>query len=529
MAAFTTSDPAGTSLATTKPSPCAIFPSESEEYFCLGCNARCSGLGLLVGPHTNHDYLPLSDALLYMPAAMMRETREVMREVEESFTKPWRVHDQQRETTLLHLIELRRRKLAAVAQLMAELQQVDHRLLHLTETKALDLANWRYQHRGLHHKMTKLHRGATALAACFSEASSSPPGDGTACPLWSHTQRVAQKELGQVRQMLEVQLADLEGEEQASAQRLEAWHRLLSEVPWDGDASTGLGCTPNTTRGENAAIQPARPPAATQSGSSVGMMHTPLNQPPSQPHRNYSEPWHVCEAVAANAPCTNTTGAPERQQQLQTSFPPPSQGADAALPAHYPRHPSDAEVVLLQHALYTINSTLRQRLLNAAAVSLCSSSSSRSQPTSRHAFSEDAMATGLTISGLPPLPDATPLRSMQEFMKSAGSSGDAADSFVPHCATSPSERLPGDPHCDAAPSYTNPFLREPQGETSPQPRCVDAITPPAPTEAVKEEAVSDTTEAQRRLWWQSLQAREKEMKDSLNQLLQGNVTISSSP
>lgn len=515
-------------------SPCALFPTESEAYFCLSCNVRCSGLALLVGPHTNHDYLPLFDALLYMPAALLREAREVVQETEESFTKPWRVQDQQREDTLLHLLSLRRSKLAAVAQLIAEVRQVDRQLLHVTETKALDVANWRYQQRELHRKMEKLHRGATALVSCFASASSPSTASGatelaagksqaaaTACPSLSHTQCEAQKELAKVRETLRRQLAQLEEEERASAQRLETWHRLLSEVPWGDNASSDFSCTADTTGGDKDGAQHVRPSAAAPSAAAEGMIHTPAHGPPPPPCSYYSELWRASEAAA---------GVPLQQEQQQTPSPSASPGANTAVVDRRSPHPSDAEVVLLQHALHNINGALRQRLLHAAAASLASSSSSRSPTTSHHISGrEEAATTSVTISGLPPLPDTTPLRSIQDFIKSPSGSSGAVAPCAQQSAAHPSERLPGSANVVTA-AYASQPGKGQQQETSPLPRCAEATVPIAPAEAVSAEAALDAAEeTQRRVWWQSLQAREQAMKDSLNQLLQSDTTTSSSP
>ncbi|CAG9572306.1 conserved hypothetical protein [Leishmania major strain Friedlin] len=469
-----------------------------------------------------------------MPAALLREAREVVQEAKESFTKPWRVQDQQREDTLLHLLNLRRSKLAAVAQLVAELRQVDRQLLHVTEAKGLDVANWRYQQRELYRKMEKLHRGATALASCFALASPSSTASGatdlavgksqaaaTACPSLSHTQCVAQKELAKVRETLQIQLAQLEEEERASAQRLETWHRLLSEVPWGGNASGDFSCTADTTGGEKDGTQHARPSAAAPSAAAAGMIHTPAHDPPPQPCGYYSELWRASEAAA---------GVPLQQEQQQTPSLSAAPGTNTAVADRGSPHPSDAEVVLLQHALHNINGALRQRLLRAAAASLASSSSSRSPTTSHHTSGgEEAAAASVTISGLPPLPDVTPLRSMQDFMKSPSGSSSAVLPCAQQSEAHPSERLPGSANAATA-AYASQSGKGQQQEMSPLPRCTEATALGAPAEAVTAGAALDAAEeAQRRVWWQSLQAREQAMKDSLNQLLQSVTTTSSPP
>ncbi|GET87631.1 hypothetical protein, conserved [Leishmania tarentolae] len=512
-------------------SPCALFPTESEAYFCLSCNARCSGLALLVGPHTNHDYLPLFDALLYMPAALLREAREVVQEAEESFIKPWRVQDQQREDTLLHLLSLRRSKLAAVTQLIAEMRQVDHQLLHVTEAKALDIANWRYQQRELRRKMEKLCRGATVLASCFAAASSPSAASGvtnlaaeksrpaaTVCPSSSHTRCVAQKELTKVREVLQKQLTQLEEEERSSAQRLETWHRLLSEVPWGGNASGDFSCTADPTGGVKGYTPHVGPSAAAPSAAAAaGMIHTPAHEPPPQPCSYYSEHVHASEAAA---------GVPLQREQQQTPSLSPSQGTSSVMVDRHSAHPSDAEVVLLQHALHNINSALRQRLLHAAAASLASSSSSRSPTTSHHTLGrEEAAVTSVTISGLPPLPDATPLRSMQEFMQTFSNSGSVVAPHDEQSAEHPSEKRLGSVNVAAAAAHTSQTGREQQRETSPLPRCAEEKVPVAPAESGA--TLDAAEEAQRHVWWQSLQAREQAVKDSLDQLLQSATTTSS--
>ncbi|KAG5481535.1 hypothetical protein LSCM1_05554 [Leishmania martiniquensis] len=536
MAAATPAASAGAPLPST-PSPCDLFATESEAYFCLCCNVRCSGLALLVGSHTSHDYLPLSDALLYLPAALLREAREVVQEAEENFTKPWRVQDQQREGTLLHLLELRRSKVAAVAQILAELRQVDDRLLRVTEAKALDVANWRHQLRGLHRKMEKLHRGATALSACLAPASPSPVGDGTAnvdgersqgattsrTP-WSQKPHLAQKELSQVCQVLQMQLAQLQEEEFASVQRLEAWHRLLSEVPWGSNASGSLSYAADSIGGKKDDAQRAAPSTAAPGAAAAGIIQTPTHEPPPPSRSCSSELWHASKAAARNAPCTSAPDASLGQLQQNASLP-PSLEADASAAACDPLHLPDAEVVLLQHALHNINGALRQRLLHAAAASLSSSSSSRSPPTSHHAFGREATDTGITISGLPPLPDATPLRSMQDFTKS-NSSSDAAATGAQQSSAHMSERIT-DRAGIATAAYATLSARGRQQESSPVPRRAEVTAPV--TSAETETALDAAEEAQRRVWRQSLHLREQEMKESLNQLLQNVTTASSTP
>ncbi|KPI86593.1 hypothetical protein ABL78_4322 [Leptomonas seymouri] len=438
---------AAAAAATT--SPCPLFPTESEDYYCLSCYARCSGLSLLVGPHTRHDYLPFSDAVLYMPAALLRETQEVVRESEESFVKPWRMQDQQRAETLTYLLQLRQSKVSAAAQLMEELQQVDQQLLHLTEAKAVDLSNWRYQQRALRRKMEKLKSGADTLFASLRTDSRAPQSRSTqAAPSWQHSQQVAQKELAHVRSLLTQQLQQLEIDEAAAHQQLETWHRLLNAVPHGN------------------------------SDEKEALTHTPeaLYQPTGQ-----------TETFVYASPA-----------------PPPAQSTRVSNAIDQPSlHASNAEVVLLQHALHSINDGLRHRLLHAAAASLTSSSASSRLPSSSRegtTFSYSpytpvvaaGVVTGDTInSSLPPLPDATPLR-------------EAKASFAPP--------LPA----PAASSASH------EGERL----AVEFKSSPPPRQSARVMASSavdmqvDDGEHLQRARWQSWRAQERAVKESLNAMLQ---------
>ncbi|KAK7198709.1 hypothetical protein NESM_000834900 [Novymonas esmeraldas] len=516
-------------------SSCTIFPTESEDYYCLSCNTRCSGLGLLVGPHTSHDYLPLSDALLYMPAAILREARDVAHEVEESFMKPWRVQEQQREDTLLHLLDVRRSRLAALAQLVVEVQQMDQRLLCITEGKALDVANWRYQQRGLQRRIEKLHRGATTLASCFAPSSTAAAADATGArvrssseatgPSWLHTQCVAQKELAQARRLLQTQLAQLDEAAAASSRRLETWHRLLrTEAPDDDDDGGGYAAAAAASNAEGSPVESytRAPDAAT------GMIHTPVHDPPPPPypprpcnslrhaHAHAHLPTAAAAAAAAVAPKARSPpeAALTEQREYDSSQPPPrhsSPGGRSPPPAaHRPPHPSDAEVLLLQHALHNINDKLRQRLLHAAAASLASSSSSVSSTRSPLA---NARGAAVAVA-LPPMPEATPLRNVRDPMATA----DAATRALTHANATACVR----------PSAESPAMDWYPRGASPPPRGAD-VTPPTVTAiAAAEDVVCDVHEDPRRVRWQSLCVRERQLKESLDQLLRSGVATSSS-
>ncbi|KPA76184.1 hypothetical protein ABB37_07943 [Leptomonas pyrrhocoris] len=447
--------------AATSTNRCPLFPTESEDYYCLSCYARCSGLSLLVGPHTNHDYLPFQDALLYMPAALLRETQEVVRESEESFAKPWRAQDQQREETLAYLLHLRQSKVAAVARLMEEIQQVDQQLLHVTEAKAVNLSNWRYQQRALRRKMEKLKSGADTLWASLTadvQAPSSRPtrvaAAATAAPSWQHSQQVAQKELAQVQGLLQQQLRQLEIDEAAALDQLQTWHGLLNAVP--------QGCN-----GETEKLPPHHSPVRAHSTQ-------PTSPAPPSPSSSAVPGALVCSAVE-----------------------PPA------------LHPSNAEVVLLQHALRSVNDGLRHRLLRAAAASLASSSasssSSRLPSSSREGTScsyfpyTPVLAAEMISSGLSPLPGETPLREQVAV---------AALSHPPLTPEATKPAATGEGKRPAAALKSPP--RRPRSPTS--------GSAPSGVDLQAEEEEKDGHAQQAR--WQSWQAQEQALKASLNQLLQ---------
>lgn len=445
---------------TTTATPCPLFPTESEDYYCLSCYTRCSGLALLVGPHTSHDYLPLKDALLYMPAVLLREAQEVVRESEESFAKPWRVQDQQREDTLAYLLHQRQSKVAAMTRLLEEIRHVDQQLLHATEAKALDLSNWRYQQRALRRKMEKLKCGADTLSTSLGTDGAAPSSSSLSAPSWRHSQEVAQKELAQVRSLIAQQLRQLEVDEDAAHRQLETWHRLL-----------------DTTVAKKAMVQ--RPSAA-----------------------ELRNPWEQ------TVPFTDATNSPSQQTLSPQADPPtfltPHDTNTGTLVDQPSTHPSNAEVVLLQHALHSIDDGLRHRLLRAAAASLTSSlssspSGSRDGMCDSHTPYTPVVATDAAMSqtinsSLPPLPEETPLR--ESTTKTS-----PYFSFIVHGRKGVAE---GEDHTQSTAAATFGMVDTPADD-------VDARHPqPQPPQQQQQQ------QTRRQSW----RAQEQALKESLNQLLQ---------
>jgi hypothetical protein len=58
--------------------PCRTFPGEVEDFFCTVCRVPCSALSLLVGIHTNHTRVHLSEALESAPTEFSREFAEYL-------------------------------------------------------------------------------------------------------------------------------------------------------------------------------------------------------------------------------------------------------------------------------------------------------------------------------------------------------------------------------------------------------------------------------------------------------------------
>jgi hypothetical protein len=464
----------GSAVGCRLATPCPLFPTESEDYYCLSCYTRCSGLSLLVGPHTSHDYLPLEDAVLYMPAALLRETQETAQESEESFTKPWRAQDQQREETLAYLLDLRQRKVSAVAKLMEEIAHVDQQLLHTTEAKALDLSNWRYQQRLLRRRLEKLRCGADTLAASLNTALPKSPS----APSWQHSQQVAHGELAQVQRLITQQLQQIEQAEEGARTRLETWRRLLDGAPQN--------CIETNTKG---------PVGAPELSRHLQEQAIPSTEAPSLP-----------------VPSPTQTPSAENTRVGSVVYPPTL-------------HPSNAEVVLLQHALLNINDGLRRRLLRAAAASFVSSSSSSlsrsrlpsSYPDGIHDSSSPytpVMATDITTgdtlsSPLPPLPDETPLRNPSSVgapPAHARAESGAIDDTNAAGRQRPTVEPPSPP-----PRQQAHVAASPSGMVS--------------TPAVSgggEDLNDDAQQEQRQeARWQSWQAQEQALKESLDQLLRG--------
>lgn len=451
-------------------SSCAAFPNEIESYYCLSCHTRCSGLALLVGAHVNHDYLPLSEAVLYIPAALLREARDTMKEMNELLVKPRRAEQQHLTDTVQFLSESRRNTVEALRHHMAELQSTDAQLLRAAEAMAVATANWHHHESMLRKKVKRLQLGAVALSSSLptpmSPATSSQPS-------WAHSAKAAQRELAEAAVLLHSQEAALRD---GTQRHWAAWQEVLRNVPWmaevwastatqRGDAGDGGNATV-VGAGHSSAVPPSPSPKAHES-----MAPADESPHPFVTGEQNSKPVEAVDGIRAASTTESTSPGP-----LQ--------------PQHHRLHPSDAEVLLLQHALCQIDESLRRRLLRAAAASLS---------TSREASGD--VNEEVTIQHIA----VTPLRERHDVVTFPEGRNDSATVVTP---SKPPETSSGRPlPLDISTAVdSNDFHHRHHRHSFPLP-------PP----------IGGTSEDEQRRW-NSLLKREQLLKDSLEQLLRSNTS-----
>ncbi|EKF28546.1 hypothetical protein MOQ_007708 [Trypanosoma cruzi marinkellei] len=203
-------------------SPCSIFPGEVEDYYCTSCHTTCSGLSLLVGPHTGHNRLPLIDAATYLPAALQRDANALVMRIQEEYIRPKTTHCNTLHATLAHLQQERQKKRRELEELQRELGTLDERIDNLTEECAMALCHWSHQRDGFLGQVRRLLQGADALAKTFGIRETQPIGSerrvnvDIAAPtnvFPSCALRAVRKELHEVRRLLTQPLEWLEQED----------------------------------------------------------------------------------------------------------------------------------------------------------------------------------------------------------------------------------------------------------------------------------------------------------------------------
>ncbi|KEG15065.1 hypothetical protein DQ04_00201180 [Trypanosoma grayi] len=205
-------------MAQVRYSACPTFPGEVEDYYCTTCHTPCSGLSLLVGPHTGHNRVPLLQAAALLPAAMRRDARALVAQIHDEYVQPKTAQCTALHTTLEHLNQERQRKTRELEELQSELRALDKKIDSTTQESALVACHWSKQRCNFASRVRLLLRGADALAKTVglrerSPRSRSMNGAAAADVVPPHTLQTIAKELGEVRQLLTQPLAWLEAGE----------------------------------------------------------------------------------------------------------------------------------------------------------------------------------------------------------------------------------------------------------------------------------------------------------------------------
>ncbi|EAN98654.1 hypothetical protein C3747_23g105 [Trypanosoma cruzi] len=204
-------------------SPCSIFPGEVEDYYCTSCHTTCSGLSLLVGPHTGHNRVPLIDAATYLPAALQRDANALVMRIQEEYIRPKTTHCNTLHATLAHMQQERQKKRRELEELQRELGTLDEKIDNLTEECAMALCHWSHQRDGFLSQVRRLLRGADALARTLGIRENQPIGSercvdvDIAAPTNfppPFALRAVRKELHEVRRLLTQPLEWLEQEDE---------------------------------------------------------------------------------------------------------------------------------------------------------------------------------------------------------------------------------------------------------------------------------------------------------------------------
>ncbi|KAG8347657.1 hypothetical protein ERJ75_000060200 [Trypanosoma vivax] len=145
-------------------SPCPLFPSEVEDYYCIDCHTSCSALALLVGPHTNHSRVPLSVAAQYFPSAMRRDAHALVGRIELEYIRQRKAHLSSLDDTCRHLEMERSTKITQLQELQREVGFLDKKIATITQERVNALCYWSGQRKNMVNEARLLLRGADTLA-----------------------------------------------------------------------------------------------------------------------------------------------------------------------------------------------------------------------------------------------------------------------------------------------------------------------------------------------------------------------------
>ncbi|RNF21353.1 uncharacterized protein Tco025E_03433 [Trypanosoma conorhini] len=224
-------------------SPCPIFPGEVEDYYCTSCHTTCSGLSLLVGPHTGHNRVPLAAAVQYLPAALQRDARALVTRIQEEYVRPKAAHCDTLHATLAHMQQERQRKRRQVEELQRELGGLDEKIDALTEECAMALCHWSHQREGFLRQVRRLLQGGDAIARTLAtrvKGTRDPHRGGKV----GAARQAANEELHELQRLLAQPLAWLEQEEDAAPAAPECskeWQELQSGPPATADGGAVFG------------------------------------------------------------------------------------------------------------------------------------------------------------------------------------------------------------------------------------------------------------------------------------------------
>lgn len=211
-------------------SPCPLFPGEVENYYCSSCHVTCSGLSLLVGPHTGHNCVPLLQATKYLPATLHRDADTLAAVIQEQYMQSKKSHCTTLENTLNYMKIEREKKQKEIEMLQKDLCLLDEKIETITQEWAVALCQWSHKRKDLLCKARRLLRGADVLANIIGlrekrgqsfVSNITADAEASNADISPTALQAIEKELRGVRQLLTQPLKLLEKEEKDENEKLE--------------------------------------------------------------------------------------------------------------------------------------------------------------------------------------------------------------------------------------------------------------------------------------------------------------------
>lgn len=211
-------------------SPCRIFPGEVEDYYCTGCHTTCSGLSLLVGPHTGHSCIPLLQAAKYLPTTLHRDAHALVTQIQDEYVHPKTAQCTTLHSTLSYMQRERERKQKELEVLQRELRLLDDKIDGITQECALALCYWSHRRQDFVSKAQRLLHGADVLSKTIGlregtaescKRNTSARGAASTGDISPSALQAIKKELREMRQLLTQSLKWLEADEEKEEETIE--------------------------------------------------------------------------------------------------------------------------------------------------------------------------------------------------------------------------------------------------------------------------------------------------------------------